>query len=460
MQRMSDLERLKADRAIRLVVRGHLTKVCAALTTLVKGLEPAAPHEDPEALHALRVALRRLAAALRAFERFLPAARAQRRRLRRLASVPNAARHLEVERAWLGGLESVPGISLAKLRRRLERRRARESERALRKLARHLPDLLGRIEQALGGSARRLPPEVGFGPVLAGFARLQAARLKCRLEAARLDSGELSDEALHRARIDAKRMRYLLEPVARFSPETKALIQRCASLQDDLGDIHDRQVFASQAVRRAKHAKVPGPSHRWLERRALEELAQRKWELAERWLAPRGALEALLVETEQVSRALESVSDTEVERKYLLNGLPEGLRRDASKEILQGWIPGERIHERLRRIESAEGQVSHRRTLKLGRGLSRVEIEKALDADLFQRMWPLTQGKRVHKRRYVFEQQGLVWEVDEFLDRELFLAEVELPSPRIRPPIPAWLTSHLVREVTGESGYVNLLLAR
>jgi CYTH domain-containing protein len=53
----------------------------------------------------------------------------------------------------------------------------------------------------------------------------------------------------------------------------------------------------------------------------------------------------------------------------------------------------------------------------------------------------------------------MVWEVDQFLDRELVLAEVELASADALVTVPAWLAVQVVREVTGEAGYQNSVLA-
>jgi len=53
-----------------------------------------------------------------------------------------------------------------------------------------------------------------------------------------------------------------------------------------------------------------------------------------------------------------------------------------------------------------------------------------------------------------------VWEVDEFTDRDLWLAEVELPSADHEAKPPDWLAPHIVREVTNEPEYLNINLAR
>ncbi|MGA9525144.1 MAG: hypothetical protein WBV82_27030 [Myxococcaceae bacterium] len=153
------------------------------------------------------------------------------------------------------------------------------------------------------------------------------------------------------------------------------------------------------------------------------------------------------------------VPDVEIERKYLLSGFPDRARTAPVKEIRQGWIPGERLQERLRRVNDANGERFFR-TVKLGRGIERIEVEEETPADLFEKMWPLTEGRRVQKRRSLIEDGDLVWEVDAFLDRDLFLAEVELPSASTQVVIPEWLAPYVVREVTGEDAYVNVNLAR
>lgn len=157
----------------------------------------------------------------------------------------------------------------------------------------------------------------------------------------------------------------------------------------------------------------------------------------------------------------------EIERKYLLGALPEVARAAPAVEIVQGWLPGERIVERLRRVReippgggAPEGEARWVRTIKTGHGLVRMELEEEAPAWLGEALWPLTEGRRVAKRRYCVAEGSLVWEIDEFTDRELFLAEVELPSESARVKIPAWLEAVLVCEVTGEREFTNRSLAR
>lgn len=152
----------------------------------------------------------------------------------------------------------------------------------------------------------------------------------------------------------------------------------------------------------------------------------------------------------------------EIERKYLLRALPSAdrLASATSLEIDQGYIPGIRINERIRRAKGPDG-VKYYRTMKFGGGLDRLELEDETTEEFFLATWPLTRGARVWKRRYLVPDRDVLWEIDEFLDRSgLWLAEVELEHVDQVVTIPDWLDPVIVREVTFEKGYTNRALAR
>lgn len=153
-------------------------------------------------------------------------------------------------------------------------------------------------------------------------------------------------------------------------------------------------------------------------------------------------------------------NDLEIERKYLLRGLPDRVRSAPSVEVDQGYIPGDRIRERIRRT-CAGDRVQYFRTLKSGSGLVRTEIEEEASEEFFTAVWPLTRGARVFKRRYYVKEGDVTWEIDEFLDREgLWFAEVELESAEQAVAIPDWLAPMVVRDVTDEPGFTNRALAK
>jgi adenylate cyclase len=144
----------------------------------------------------------------------------------------------------------------------------------------------------------------------------------------------------------------------------------------------------------------------------------------------------------------------EVERKFLVSE-PPNLDDADSEEIDQGYLAiGEDGEVRLRR--KGERLLL---TAKRGAGLSREESEVELDGEAFDRLWPLTEGRRLHKRRHVLPHEGLEIEVDVYAGEldGLVIAEIEFGSEeeaRAFEP-PDWLGE----DVTGDSRYLNETLA-
>lgn len=150
----------------------------------------------------------------------------------------------------------------------------------------------------------------------------------------------------------------------------------------------------------------------------------------------------------------------EIERKFLLHGLPPHAAVAESVRIEQGWLPGTLIRERLRRTTSADGSSRCTRTIKVGASNARVELEEPTDPALFAALWPLTVNARIRKRRHLVPDGALLWEVDVFLDRDLVLAEVELTHVDQLVVIPTWLAPFVVRDVTNEPAYLNSVMAQ
>jgi CYTH domain-containing protein len=153
-------------------------------------------------------------------------------------------------------------------------------------------------------------------------------------------------------------------------------------------------------------------------------------------------------------------AELEIERKYLLRGAPQMPAPLEVYEIEQGYLPGVRLVERLRRQQSRAGDVRYFRTVKVSSGFQRIELEEETDERTFAHLWQLTKGRQIRKRRYVVADGDAHWEIDEFLDRPLWLAELEIPTVETRIDIPDWLAQVLVRDVTEEREYTNRNLAR
>jgi CHAD domain-containing protein/CYTH domain-containing protein len=463
----SNLPTLLVDEGARRLALAHLEKAGAARARLRNG-------SDPEALHDYRVALRRLRSCLRAYRKALRSTLTEKteQRLRRLARGTNRSRDLEVHIGWLGeqrdraGPTEKPGVSWMLERLTRERDKAREKmldldEGFFPKLHARLSRQLSRFRTTIDlsdGSRRQ-----SMAVVTARRLRRDSAGLKNRL---RRILGYSSGETIHRARIAAKHLRYLAEPFAEVVPEGKNAIDRLKALQDGFGDVHDAHVFAREldaARPKAERAVTAGP--RLIP--GLEDLlaslqarGQQTYDQTARdWLGD--AADEFFGMMDALADGIAALTDRdlEIERKFLLTGLPSLEDVEPPVEIEQGYLPGERLVERVRRIASEEG-VELARTVKEGSGLTRLEVEEPVTAEVFERLWPLTEGRRLRKRRYRVPAGDLTWEIDEFLDRDLVLAEVELtPGAPTEVEIPAWLRPHVEREVTGEEAYSNFKLA-
>ena len=146
----------------------------------------------------------------------------------------------------------------------------------------------------------------------------------------------------------------------------------------------------------------------------------------------------------------------ERERKFVVNDLPASVVDTPGRQLRQGYLV---VEDQLSvRIRSA-GQGLGTFTVKAGAGRSRLELEWSIDDESFERLWPLTEGRRVDKIRRVFEEAGRAIEIDVFagaLDG-LVLAEVEFDdetSMNAYEP-PAWVGV----EVSDDPRYTNARLA-
>jgi CYTH domain-containing protein len=94
-------------------------------------------------------------------------------------------------------------------------------------------------------------------------------------------------------------------------------------------------------------------------------------------------------------------------------------------------------------------------TLKGKGGLERNEAESDISDRLFNAYWPKTEGNRVEKVRLKRPCQGHSVEIDVYTDRDLVVAEIEVPSLEEASRLEA-----LGKDVTEDKSYKNKNLAR
>jgi CHAD domain-containing protein len=203
--------------------------------------------KDPEAVHQMRVATRRLRAAVRALEGHVVVPAGEQARLRWLARRLGAVRDLDVIILLLAG-ETLPAAAreerarLARLLRKLRARRQRVQDRLERGLrSKRYRRLLDGLDRVAASPRLAGPEEAVAARVLAGVSeRLGEAIARSPGMTQAVPDADL----LHALRIDCKRLRYALELHAAaygFSYDAERKLAR--DLQDVLGEIHDRDLL-------------------------------------------------------------------------------------------------------------------------------------------------------------------------------------------------------------------------
>jgi len=213
--------------------------------------------QDPEYVHELRVATRRMRSALRVFRRALNGGGAEiKAGLKGIAGVLGEARDTDVFLDWLKRYTARrTGRRNALLQRLIRREEAhrRHSAAAVRETFRG-PD----TERFVATLRRRLAVAPGSPdgvplagkhadtPLAAEAPRLLSKRLKAVLRFGRKLEA-LGAEDLHALRIACKRLRYSAEFLQDVYPDGLSRVIRPATrLQDFLGNVHDADVYAAR----------------------------------------------------------------------------------------------------------------------------------------------------------------------------------------------------------------------
>lgn len=213
--------------------------------------EDAALAGDPEGIHQMRVAVRRLRAILSAFAPLLP--RGQRRwasdELRWFADILGDTRNLDVFASALlqpARAALSPSSDFEALERALARRRLATHKGVVKAISstRYTETMLALLrwfdgrEWRVAGDAGPLDQPIGeIAPIL-----LERCRKKA--EKRSRDFAGQSTRQRHRLRIALKKLRYAVELLGSLydQGETRHFVQRLKRLQDDLGDINDVRV--------------------------------------------------------------------------------------------------------------------------------------------------------------------------------------------------------------------------
>jgi CHAD domain-containing protein len=237
----ADLLGRPAAQSVRIIALGYLEDATRAF-------ERTGNADDALALHDFRVALRRLRTTLRAYRPLLEdSVRGKPHKLLgEIAEGTNRVREAEVALEWLRPLATgmTPGerVGLQWLVDRVDARRAKDLEQCLADTRRSFTAAARKVHKGLVAYRQTVQTEPSINDEsFAGALRTAAVEQARELDQLLGEIQHLEDEAAHRARIAAKRLRYVVEPVRSILAGGNELITRLKAIQDLLGELHDLQ---------------------------------------------------------------------------------------------------------------------------------------------------------------------------------------------------------------------------
>lgn len=235
---------------------------------IMRHSEAARRGDDPEGLHDMRVALRRLIATIRLFEDHLPTwAISSRRALRPLLRTLGEARDLDVQ------LKSLSPERASEREPILRRDRSKAQKALVAALDSAATRKAFQAWSAERRATRGATPTGAIHSFAADAIRKRHKRLR---KAIRSLSDDSRPEEYHAVRSRVKRLRYSLEV---FTPlygrRAEKYVRTLARLQDTLGEYHDTEVsrWRDEDLARRKRAEADAAlprvsSKRWKKLRA------------------------------------------------------------------------------------------------------------------------------------------------------------------------------------------------
>ncbi len=226
---------------------GFLAVARACLHQLRMNAAAVSRSDDPEGMHQMRVALRRLRSAFSAFAEPMPLAerRMFARRLRALARTTDAARELdvfldEILAAVRKGVGDDPGLASVAAEAGRARKAAWQRVRLMIASDRFTEAVLS-LEAWLEGGGWRASAGPAYDEALGDFAQRTLKRLHRKLVRTGARITELAEADLHGLRLRAKKQRYAGEFFRSVfgAKAAKSYLTALGEVQDHLGALND-----------------------------------------------------------------------------------------------------------------------------------------------------------------------------------------------------------------------------
>ncbi|HOU45803.1 MAG TPA: hypothetical protein PLA41_01490 [Candidatus Pacearchaeota archaeon] len=152
----------------------------------------------------------------------------------------------------------------------------------------------------------------------------------------------------------------------------------------------------------------------------------------------------------------------EIEKKYLVKIIPDGINDCQKIDIVQGYFwekcNGEEIRIR-RQKDLKTKRTKYFLTVKNGKGMVREEAEVYLNKKTFEHYWGKTENKRVSKLRHIINMHGLKVAIDFYRGNlsGLIIAEIEFKTESEAKNFNSF--SWLGKDVTEDEDFKNNNLA-
>lgn len=151
----------------------------------------------------------------------------------------------------------------------------------------------------------------------------------------------------------------------------------------------------------------------------------------------------------------------EIERKFLLKRMPNEKPNDIIK-MDQWYLNVDGKFERVRQRKwKSSGKIDWIHTIKeFVDEMTNIETEKLITSDEYHDFIkecknPNSDARYIQKNRHLFKNGNDTWEVDEFLETSLIVAEIEIPNKEYDVVLPDFITENLICEVTGMREFSN-----
>ncbi|MGA9853705.1 MAG: CHAD domain-containing protein, partial [Gammaproteobacteria bacterium] len=195
---------------------------------------------DTEALHNARVALRRLRSWFLDFKDSLPLKHKQRRQLQALTHGSNLGRDIQVCMTWLNAAHTGMDTRALPGARQLVTLLTQQHNKSQAQLRRRFPAqwqrLSHKLKHTLAGSAT-----TDGSPFLRMYLAALQVDVDAYMKAYGIARQDPAPAKIHRLRIAAKRVRYLVEVILPWHARAKPLVGWLKQLQDRAGQVQDLQ---------------------------------------------------------------------------------------------------------------------------------------------------------------------------------------------------------------------------